>query len=197
MTTSDRLREALARNLQTATRARGFDAVVRAEIVAIPLDWATLAPIVEGLVRAVQEELEEDARCKERKHFHRAWVRGFVTACAERGMTGEAALIPLAHLTLLTCYDEGIMLRVFASSLGYGVGQAWADVSGDEAERQVWLEALRRGIREGLRALADEAEALDPELVAPEAALFGAAERGMALGGFLQSFSPWRGKRNA
>lgn len=197
MTTSETLREALSRNIQTASRAQGFDAVVRAEIAALPLDWAILAPVVEDLVRAVQEELEADARCKERKHFHRAWVRGFVTACAERGMRGKEALLPLAHLTLLTCYDEGIMLRVFASSLGYGVGQAWADVSGDGTERRDWLAALRQGIREGLGALAGDAEALDPELVAPEAALFGAAERGMALGGFLRSFSPWRGSRNA
>lgn len=192
MTTTRDLRDALTRCLADSPQARGLDDVVRAHVSRVSLDWQTLAPIAEDLVRAVQETLEADERCKDRKHAHRAWVRGFVTACAQGGLRGERALVPLAHLTLLTCYDEGIMLRVFASSLGYGVGQAWADVSKDETERKAWLAALQTGIREGLNVLAEEEPVPDPELMAPEGRILGALERGMGLGAFVTTWTPSR-----
>jgi hypothetical protein len=200
MTIPRELRQALSHVAATSRQAHGFDATVRERLTVarragMPFDWEMLAPIVEDLLRAVQEELDADERCKERKHFHRAWVRGFVTACAEGGLKGESALTPLAHLTLLTSYDEGIMLRVFASSLGYGVGQAWADLSGDEGERKLWLEALKKGIREGLATLLAEWPEGDPELMAPEKTIVAAMERGLATGAFLRKFSPLRGAR--
>ena len=194
MTGSHVLRDAMTRCLAASPQARGFDVAVRDHVASLPLDWQTLAPIVEDLVRGVQEELESDDRCKERKHAHRAWVRGFVTACAQGGLRGERALVPLTHLTLLTCYDEGIMLRVFASSLGYGVGQAWAEISGDEAERKAWLAAMQAGVREGLKALAEDASEPDPELTASESRILGALERGYGLGGFLTTWTPWRSR---
>lgn len=187
------LRDALRRCLAASPQAHGFDVAVREQVAGMSLDWQTLAPVVEGLVRGVQEELEADERCKERKHAHRGWVRGFVTACAQGGLRGEKALVPLAHLTLLTCYDEGIMLRVFASSLGYGAGQAWAEVSGDDAERKAWLAALQTGVREGLKTLTADLPEPDPELMAPEGRILGALERGMGLGAFVTRWTPnWR-----
>lgn len=169
-------------------KAEGFDRAVRAHVSGLPLDWEVLAIVVEDLLRGVQEEWEDDARCKERKHYHRAWVRGFVAACMERGMEPEQALVPLAHLSLLTSYDEGIMLHVFASSLGYGIGQAWAAVSRDEGARKRWLEAMRHGLKEGYKTLADENEELDPELMVPEARVLSAAEHGMNTASFLGAF---------
>ncbi|MNX17188.1 hypothetical protein D3C86_470670 [compost metagenome] len=193
MTQARDLRDALRRCLADSPQARGFDEAVRTHVARTSLDWKALAPIVEELVRGVQEELEADERCKERKHAHRAWIRGFVMACAEGGLRGEKALVPLAHLTLLTCYDEGIMLRVFASSLGYGAGQAWAEISRDDAERKAWLAALQAGVLEGLKTLAEDVPELDPELMAPEGRILGALERGMGLGAFVTNWTPkWR-----
>lgn len=192
MTSTHALRDTLKRHLAASPQARGLDAAVRDHVAKTSHDWQNLAPIVEDLLRGVQDDLEADDRCKERKHAHRAWIRGFVTGCADGGLRGERALLPLAHMTLLTCYDEGIMLRVFASSLGYGVGQAWAEVSRDEAERQAWLAALQAGIREGLKALEEDVPDPDPELMASESRILGALERGYALGGFLTAWTPWR-----
>ena len=189
MPTSHALRETLKQSLAASSQARSLDVSVRDHVAKTPLDWQDLAPLVEDLLRGVQDELEADERCKERKHAHRAWIRGFVTGCAHGGLRGEGALLPLAHLTLLTCYDEGIMLRVFASSLGYGVGQAWAEISRDDAERQAWLAALQAGIREGLKALEEDVPEPDPELMASESRILGALERGYALRGFLTAKS--------
>lgn len=166
-------------------KAEGFDRAVRAHVSEVLLDWEVLAPLVEELLRGVQDEWEDDSRCKERKHYHRAWVRGFVAACMERGMEPEQVLVPLAHLSLLTSYDEGIMLHVFASSLGYGIGQAWAAVSRDEGARRQWLEAMRRGLKEGYRTLLEDDADLDPELMVPETRVLSAAEHGMNTSAFL------------
>lgn len=181
------LRDSLRQHLRSNLKARGFDQAVRDRVLEVPSDWQVLSSIVEDLLRGVQEELEADDRCKERKHFHRAWVRGFVTACAERGMPASEVLVPLAHLALLVSYDEGIMLRVFAGSLGHGIGQAWA-LTSDEAQRPIWLAALREGLQQGLRTLASENPDPDPELVAPEARILAAAESGMNTGAFFGFF---------
>jgi hypothetical protein len=196
----DRLAHALLAHDTARKAPRAFDRVARQMVgdeVAFAGDAAGTA-IVEAAVRLkrlVQDTWTEDTKkaCKARKIYHRAWLRGLVAGAVERGLSAPVLGQALAIATVPVAYEEAIPLPVYAYSLGYGFGQAWATVSRDERDRQEWLAGLQRGVDEAenhLRAgAAYHGVDLDPDLVPPDERAVDNVEAGFHLGSFTGFFT--------
>lgn len=151
------------------------DQVVRAR----SLDWEDLGPLVEAAHRGVQQDLPGWTQCQARRRRHRAWVYGLVKGCRDLGADPLDHLLPLVHLSLLLSYDEGILLRVFAHTLGMGIGDAWVDAARDAEEWPKWCAAFEKGLAAGMETLEREYAPLRPELLDPLARILESGLKGM------------------
>jgi len=184
----DRLAAALLAH-DRAGGPRGFDRVARALVrETTPVDLDAVVQAAVKLNHLVQDTWAEDtkAACKQRKLYHRAWLRGLVAGAAEAGIPGTDLARGIAGATVPVAYEEAIPLPVYAYSIGYGFGQAWAAVSRKEVDRQEWLAALRTGVEEAEEKLRYAASyhhvELDPDLVPGDGRSGRNAESGFHLG---------------
>lgn len=194
-TLAERLAGALLAHHASGAGPKSFDKVARAIIAQSEAD---IAQVVDGAVRLnrlVQDTWEDDTKqaCKLRKLYHRAWLRGVVTGAVERGFLPADVAEGIAMATVPVAYEEAIALPVYAYSIGYGFGQAWAAISRKEGERQEWLAALKRGVGEGERRLREAAayhdQPLDPDLAPEDDKAVDNVESGFHLGSFTGFFT--------
>lgn len=194
-TLADRLAGALLSHHASGAGPRSYDKVARAIIAQAEADLDGVVEAAVRLNRLVQETWEEDTRgaCKLRKLYHRAWLRGLVAGAVERGISAPVVAEGIALATVPVAYEEAIALPVYAYSIGYGFGQAWAAISRKEPERQEWLAALKRGVGEGearLRAAAAyHHQELDLELAPEDDKAVDNVESGFHLGSFTGFFT--------
>lgn len=194
-TLAERLASALLAHHQAGAGPRSFDRTVRALVRESGPELGEIVGAAVRLNRLVQDTWQEDTRqeCKLRKLYHRAWLRGLVAGAVERGIPGAALAEGIAIATVPVAYEEAIALPVYAYSIGYGFGQAWATVSRKESERLEWLAALKRGVGEGERRLREAAayhrQELDPELAPENDKAVENVESGFHLGSFTGFFS--------
>lgn len=183
----DDLNNGLVESLAMSTKAAGFDVATYDAVMSLPRSgWEVLAPGFEGILRGVQEQLCGADLCRERKHFHRAWLRGAMIGLIRRGMSPDEAIVPLAHLSLLTAYDEAVMLPVFGYSFGWAAGQAMVAVGGSP---RAWHAALERGLRLGLETLHKQGDVV-PSIHVGDERVLSAARSGMKTAAMLARLKP-------
>lgn len=159
-----------------------LDAAVYQRLMATPdLDWELLAPAFERAFREVQERMVGPL-CGERKHCQRAWTRGAEVALARRGMPAHELVLNITHLLLLTCYDEAIMIPVFAHTCGWVAGQAWAIADRSPETRDTWRSAVLQGTTLAMGTLRRQVGELVPGMADDEAQVLEAARDGFRVG---------------
>lgn len=183
----DDLRKALAVAIQHQDRGEyRFDRAVYEAVMGLPkLGWETLGPFFENLLRDVNAQLSGPTLCGYRKQYQRAWIRGAGVALFRRNMSPRQALVPLAHLTLLTSYDEGVPCHVFSHTCAWGLGQVWGIISRDRKTHAEWEEALLSGVELGLKTLRSQETEILPSMLKSDKDVLSAAKNGYKVGSLL------------
>ncbi len=194
-TLADRLADALLTHHAAGGAPKAYDKVARALIAQMQPDLESVVAAAVRLNRLVQEQWEEDTRaaCKFRKLYHRAWLRGLVSGAVEGGIPAPDLAEGIARATVPVAYEEAIPLPVYAYSIGYGFGQAWATICRNETQRHEWLAALKRGVGAGEDLLHEGAayhgQELDPDLAPTDRRAVENVESGFHLGSFTGFFT--------